>query len=93
MEGAGWGGRLFEAGRLLTFSAFSMGAYSRWALIRGWALIRINTVFVFIIENLRLPKLSNMIFTMHLSMSCKMALLFEGTKKMLKYVINFTLFF
>ena len=38
-------GRLFEAGRLLTFSAFRMGAYSRWAaLIRGWALIRINTV-------------------------------------------------
>ena len=42
--GVGWGGRLFEAGRLLTFSAFRMGAYSRWALIRGWALIRINTV-------------------------------------------------
>ena len=40
------GGRLFEAGRLLTFSAFRMGAYSRWALIRGWALIRINTVYV-----------------------------------------------
>ena len=40
----GWGGRLFEAGRLLTFSAFRMGAYSRWALIRSWALIRINTV-------------------------------------------------
>ena len=40
----GGGGRLFEAGRLLTFSAFRMGAYSRWALIRGWALIRINTV-------------------------------------------------
>ena len=39
----GWGGRLFKAGRLLTFSAFSMGSYSRWALIRGWALIRINT--------------------------------------------------
>ena len=38
------GGRLFEAGRLLTFSAFRMGAYSRWALIQGWALIRINTV-------------------------------------------------
>ena len=37
-EGVGWGGRL------LTFSAFRMGAYSRWALIRGWALIRINTV-------------------------------------------------
>ena len=34
----GWGGRLFEAGRLLTFSAFRMGAYSRWTLIR------INTV-------------------------------------------------
>ena len=40
----GWGGRLFEAGRLLTFSAFRMGVYSRWALIRGWELIRINTV-------------------------------------------------
>ena len=43
----GWGGCLFEAGRLLTFSAFRMGAYSRWALIRGWALIRINTVYIF----------------------------------------------
>ena len=42
--GGGGGGRLFEAGRLLTFSAFRMGAYSKWALIRGWALIRINTV-------------------------------------------------
>ena len=41
---SGGGGRLFEAGRLLTFSAFRMGAYSRWALIRGWALVRINTV-------------------------------------------------
>ena len=37
-------GRLFEAGSLLTCSAFRMGTYSRWALIRGWALIRINTV-------------------------------------------------
>ena len=27
------GGRLFEAGHLLTFSAFRMGAYSRWVLI------------------------------------------------------------
>ena len=27
--GGKWGGRLFEAGRLLTFSAFRMGAYSR----------------------------------------------------------------
>ena len=42
--GWGGGGRLFEAGRPLTFSAFRMGAYSRWALIQGWALIRINTV-------------------------------------------------
>ena len=25
----GWGGRLIEAGRLLTFSAFRMDAYSR----------------------------------------------------------------
>ena len=43
-RGWGEGGRLFESGRLLTFSAFRMGAYSRWELIRGWALIRINTV-------------------------------------------------
>ena len=34
----GWGGRL------LTFSAFRVGVYSAWALIQGWALIRINTV-------------------------------------------------
>ena len=40
----GGGGRLFEAGRLLNFSTFRVGAYSRWALIRGWALNRINTV-------------------------------------------------
>ena len=40
----GWSGCLFEAGRLSTFSVFRMGAYSRWGLIRGWALIRINTV-------------------------------------------------
>ena len=38
-------GRLFEAGRLLTFSTFRMDAYSRWALIRGCALIRINKVY------------------------------------------------
>ena len=42
--GGGGGERLFEAGRLLTFSAFRMGAYSRWALIWGWTLIGINTV-------------------------------------------------
>ena len=44
-EGGG-GGRLFEAGHLLTFSAFRMGTYLRWALIRGWALIQINTVWL-----------------------------------------------
>ena len=48
LSGKGRGGRLFEAGRLLTFSASRMGAYSRWALIRGWALIRINTVSGFV---------------------------------------------
>ena len=43
--GVGWGGgRLLEVGRLLTFSTFRVGAYSRWALIQGWALKRINTV-------------------------------------------------
>ena len=44
--GGGGGRRLFEAGRLLTFSALKMGAYSRWAVIRGWALSTINTVFI-----------------------------------------------
>ena len=34
VRGRGWGG----GGRLLTFSAFWMGAYSKWALTRGWAL-------------------------------------------------------
>ena len=42
--GGGGGGRLFEEGHLLTFSAFRMDAYSRWVLIWNWALIRINTV-------------------------------------------------
>ena len=45
--GWGGGGRLFEAGRLLTFSSFRMDAYSSWALIRGWPPIRINTVHEF----------------------------------------------
>ena len=36
--GEGGGGRLFEAERLLTFLPIG------WALIRGWALNRINTV-------------------------------------------------
>ena len=51
LKWVGWGWALIwvwlgggGGGRLLTFSAFRMGAYSRWALIRGWALIRINTV-------------------------------------------------
>ena len=35
-----------QAWRLLTISVFRMGAYSRWALIRGWALTRINTVYL-----------------------------------------------
>ena len=45
LGGEGGGGeRLFEAGHLLTFSAFRMGTYLWWALMRGWALIQINTV-------------------------------------------------
>ena len=46
VKGRGWGGgeRLFEAGRLLTFSAFRMGVYLRWAIIQGWVLIQINTI-------------------------------------------------
>ena len=45
LGGEGGGGeRLFEAEHLLTFSAFRMGTYLWWALMRGWALIQINTV-------------------------------------------------
>ena len=44
LSSSGSGRKVWWGGRLLTFSAFRMGAYSRWALIRGWALIRINTV-------------------------------------------------
>ena len=40
----GGAGRLLEAGRLLPFPTFRVGAYLRWALIRGWVLNRINTV-------------------------------------------------
>ena len=43
-RGWGGGGRVFEVGHLLTSSAFRMGAYLKWALIRGWAIIQINTV-------------------------------------------------
>jgi len=43
-RGLGGGGCLFEAGRLLTFSTVRMGAYSRWVLTRGWALIRIKLI-------------------------------------------------
>ena len=43
LSGRGWGGvgHLFNAGRLLTFSTLE------WGLVRGWALIRINTVSLF----------------------------------------------
>ena len=63
------GGRLFEAGRLLTFSAFRMGAYSRWALIRGWALIRINTVMPFAIKKGRFKLSTPAKCTSHVKLS------------------------
>ena len=44
-------GREWGGGGRYNFAAFRMGAYSRWALIRGWALIRINTVFNLSIEH------------------------------------------
>ena len=31
-------------GRLLNFCTLRVGAYSRWALIRGWALIKFSTL-------------------------------------------------
>ena len=44
LSGRGGGGPLFEAGCLLTFSAFRTGAYSRRVKIRGWAPMLINMV-------------------------------------------------
>ena len=42
IHSSGWGGseRLFE----FDWEEEGVGAYLRWALIRGWVLIRINTV-------------------------------------------------
>ena len=40
--GGGGGGRLLEAGRLLTFPTYRVGAYSRWALIRGGRLFEVG---------------------------------------------------
>ena len=34
-----------EGGCLLSFWAFRVGDYLRWALIRRWAVNRINTVY------------------------------------------------
>ena len=43
--GGGWGGRLFVFKWGGVGGGWGgVGAYSRWALIRGWALIRINAV-------------------------------------------------
>ena len=47
---------LIRGWALINFSAFWMGTYSRWALIRGQALIRINTVTMNV---LRLTALSS----------------------------------
>ena len=33
--------------KILIFSAFMLGAYFKWTLIRGWALIRINTLLYY----------------------------------------------
>ena len=41
----GVGGHLFEAGRLSTFLAFQVGRLLEVGIVRGWVLIRINTVF------------------------------------------------
>ena len=33
-------GAYFEAGHILTFPTYRVGAYSGWVLIQGWALDR-----------------------------------------------------
>ena len=58
--------------RLLTFSAFRMSgyvrSYSSWTLIRGWVLIRINTVLSFFF-NLFFRK--DLIFTTEILLSLR----------------------
>ena len=49
----GWDGHLLEAGHLLTFSTFRVGTYSRWPLIQGWGLKRINTVIGMSVQSSR----------------------------------------
>ena len=77
----GGGGRVFEfdcewegGGRLLTFFAFRMGAHSRWTLIRGWALIRLNTVYPSVRRAGRIVKVSQRFLcplSLGLSRRCK----------------------
>ena len=43
-----------------------MGAYSRWALIRGWALIRINTVVTEVGFRQKIPNLKGHGQLMHM---------------------------
>ena len=54
-------GAYSRLGAVLTFSVFRTGAYSRWVLIRGWVLIRINTVYVkSIVEGQAIPHGENL---------------------------------
>ena len=49
---AGWECSLIRRWEFIKFlrlqdgRLFEVGAYSRWALIQGWVLIRINTVYL-----------------------------------------------
>ena len=54
---------------LLTFSAFRMGAYSGWALIRGLALVRINTVTRITSKNYLAPRELNYLWPREVNIS------------------------
>ena len=54
---------------LLGFSAFRVGAYSRWALIRGLALVRINTVTRITSKNYLSPRELNYLWPREVNIS------------------------
>ena len=66
-------------GRLLNFWTLRVGAYSRWALIRGWALIRINTVIIYKCKSIHAWKKSTSLISLILCLNLWYIILFKPT--------------
>ena len=61
-----------------------MGAYSRWALIRGWALIRINTVILWSLLERGATKTGNLFCIIAAKLACKRGVIFSRLSGELK---------